>query len=114
MWRLLIGLSVCCGLLFLPSCQAPEPVVRAEIQCAVIFDSVSAAFRDWVETLPADTPERLAAKTEMLRLIDLRRAEYRSLHEQLRAYLGTDEFVKSLEAAEPILKEYLDWLLRRV
>ncbi len=98
---------------FLVGCRAPEVVRRAEVEQAVIFDSVSDAFRQWVSTLPADTPERATARSELLRLIELRRAEYRSLHEQLRKYLERDELAAALEQAEPVLKEYLAWLLEK-
>jgi hypothetical protein len=95
-------------------CRAPEVVRRAEVQQAVIFDSVSDGFREYVATLPADTPERVAAKEALLKVINLRRGEYRSLHEQLRQYLDTDELVKALEAAEPTAKAYLEWLMEKL
>lgn len=92
-------------------CEAPRPVREAAIQEAVIFDSVTVEIRGWIQGLPEPTAEHAQVKARVLELIDLRRGEYRSLHQAVRRYLETDELARAYAEAEPVFRRYLEWLI---
>lgn len=107
-------LVLAAALLFATGCGAPEVVQRAEIQEAMIFDSVTGSIRTWVGSLAEPTPEHAAVKEQVLALIERRRGEYRSLHEQVRKYLETDAVARALVETEPVFLDYLEWLVEEI
>lgn len=112
--RRLLFLLAASSLALSMGCGAPEIVRRAEIQEAMIFDSVTGELRQWIQDLPEPTPQHAEIKARVLTIIEKRRGEYRALHEQIRLYLETDALAAALLEAEPTFLAYLEWLMEEL